>query len=700
MMGLEDFTPYRYTQSMIELALPAGTIKEAIAAFRAGADAVYFGMKDFSARKGAGNFSEEDLSRIRRYSLENEKRIYITVNTLIDDNDLERLYETLKIIDRYGCDGLIVQDMGVARIVRNDFPSIPLHGSTQLAVHTVSGVKALQKLGFERVVLSRELNLEEIARIRKACPDVELKVFIHGALCYGFSGLCMASHCITGRSANEGSCAQICRSWFRDEETGKRYYPFSLEDLDAGMLVRKLMEIGIDSLKVEGRLKGPEYVDAVTRYYRAIIDGKDPEPYRHAVAVSFQRKAGPGFLQPLQRGHETMTTGPFPGHRGERIGRVLDQRGRKILVESERKIKAYDGLLVLLPDKGLLEPYRFSAKVGETLGNRSILVLPDEERIPAGTPLYMISDSALNMKSISSSELPLMKKNFRAAITVTREAITAEAGGIREEYSIQAEDSENSPDEAIRTIFSQSGSSPVALSPIDIINSIGQCYINPSMLKKARRDFLEKLSAAAADERHYTAHADSAESIMLPKRSRLDGERTPWNMEGIEIDGCTYISFPAVRYDEEMVFCRMEEKLRTLHNPVIGLNNIGDIIFAEKHPEYRYFADIYLYLPNREAAKLLKEMVPSLIGGYLWIERESFTEPWPFRPTVASDYQPPIFISRACYRHDGLGLSCESCTRHNTFHAEQNGRRYAVYADNCMTIVREEGRMPRRWTAT
>ena len=209
---------------MIELALPAGTIKEAIAAFKAGADAVYFGMKDFSARKGAGNFSEEDLSRIRRYALENGKKIYITVNTLIDDNDFPKLYETLKTIDAYGCDGLIVQDLGVARIVRKDFPSLPLHGSTQLAVHTTSGVKALQKLGFERVVLSRELNLDEIARIRKDCPDIEIKVFIHGALCYGFSGLCMASHCITGRSANEGSCAQICRSWFRDEETGKRYW--------------------------------------------------------------------------------------------------------------------------------------------------------------------------------------------------------------------------------------------------------------------------------------------------------------------------------------------------------------------------------------------------------------------------------------------------------------------------------------------
>ena len=683
---------------MIELALPAGTIKEAIAAFKAGADAVYFGMKDFSARKGAGNFSEEDLSRIRRYALENGKKIYITVNTLIDDNDFPKLYETLKTIDAYGCDGLIVQDLGVARIVRKDFPSLPLHGSTQLAVHTTSGVKALQKLGFERVVLSRELNLDEIARIRKDCPDIEIKVFIHGALCYGFSGLCMASHCITGRSANEGSCAQICRSWFRDEETGKRYYPFSLEDLDAGLLVRKLMEIGIDSLKVEGRLKGPEYVDAVTRYYRAIIDGEDERKYQHAVSVSFQRKSGPGFLLPLKPGHQIMTTGTFPGHRGEKLGRVLDQRGRKILVETDRKIKAYDGLMVLLQDKGLSVPYRFSAKLGETLDNRAILFLPDDEKIPSGTPLYMISDSTLNMKAISESELPLMKKNIEARISIEEGSITITAGSISERYECLIQASDNSPDKAINTIFAQSGTLPIQLNPIKLENSIGKCYINPSELKKIRRDFLEKLSASIHDDRHYVEEADESESIILPPRYKIEGERTPWNMEGVKIDGRTFISFPAVRYDEKSIFRAMEERLKKIENPVVGLNNIGDLIFASAHPEYSYFADIYMYLPNREAAKLLKETVPSLIGGYLWIERDSYKNPWPFKPTIANTYRPPLFISRSCYRHDGLGLSCTDCKRHNTFHAEQNGRHYVIYADDCTTIVREEKREQKIWT--
>ena len=152
----------------IELAMPAGTLEEALIAIRSGADAVYFGMKEFSARKNAGNFSEEDLAKIRRFALENGRRIYIAVNTLADDGSLPRLMRLLDTISHYGCDGVIVQDLGAVRIIRERFPGLPLHGSTQLAVHTIGGVKALQHLGFERAVLSRELSLDEIRRIRES----------------------------------------------------------------------------------------------------------------------------------------------------------------------------------------------------------------------------------------------------------------------------------------------------------------------------------------------------------------------------------------------------------------------------------------------------------------------------------------------------------------------------------------------------
>ena len=674
-----------YTQAMIELAMPAGTIEEALVAFNAGADAVYFGMKEFSARKGAGNFSLEDLSKIRKLSLDRKRKIYVTVNTLIDDASLPAAYRLLSDISGIGADGIITQDLGIARIIGNDFPSLPLHGSTQLAVHTVSGVKEMQDLGFERVVLSRELTLDEIRRIREACPDIELKVFIHGALCYGFSGLCMASHEITGRSANEGSCAQICRTWFVDEESGRKLYPFSLKDLDAGRYVKELEEIGIDSLKVEGRLKGPGYVDAVTRYYRAIIDGSDEGQYRKAVSLSFQRSHSAGYLEGAGPGHRNMLTGSYTGHQGIRIGKVLDQRGRKILVQSDMRIKDRDGLMMLLPSDGLSSPYRFPAKVLDSEGLRYILLLDDSKAIPAGSELFMISDSSMNMRKLST-DIPLAKKAIPAKITVHDGSIEIATERLSQSYEAEILPSEKSAEEPIIRCFSSSDTA-YALSPI-AVEGADRRYINPKEMKRIRRAFLSRYKELPEIEACYRPSVKDGSSEPLPERKALDDGIFPWNMKGKEIGGRTYLSFPPVKFDEDRIFREMKEKALSVPSPVIGLNNIGDIRFAKENPQFSYFADIYLYLSNREAAELLREEVPSLEGGYLWVERDSYERPWPFTPTAASGYRMPLFISRSCYRHDSLGLSCDECKRHSLHHIRQNERRYEVTVDDCLTLVR------------
>ena len=543
----------------------------------------------------------------------------------------------------------------------------------------------MQSLGFERVVLSRELTLEEIRKIRKAVPDVELKVFIHGALCYGFSGLCMASHEITGRSANEGACAQICRTWFRDEETGRRLYPFSLKDLDAGRFVRDLMEAGIDSLKVEGRLKGPEYVDAVTRYYRAIIDGADEEAYRRAVALSFQRAHSSGYLDGAGPGHRNMLTGKYTGHQGIRTGEVLDQRGRKLLVESRERLKDRDGLLALIPSDGLYEPFRFSARILGSEGNRYILLLGEDRKVPSGSPLHLISDSSMNMKKISV-DIPLMRKRIPATVSVGDGIVSIRTEMLSAAYSVETLPSENSADEAIGRCLS-SGESEYALSPLSIEGADGK-YINPKELKRIRRDFLAKLGSIPVKKREYEASATAMDGEMLPERELLDDGIIPWNMKGRTIDGRTYLSFPPVKFDEERLFEEMRRTASSFPDPVIGLNNIGDIAFAKENPQFSYFIDIYLYLSNREAAELLKEEVPSLIGGYLWVERERHGSQWPFTPTAAKGYRMPLFISRSCYRHDSLGLPCGECKRHSLHRIEQNERRYTVIVDDCLTLVR------------
>ena len=670
---------------MIELALPAGTIEEALVAINAGADAVYFGMKEFSARKGAGNFSEDDLAKIRKYSKDRGRKIYVTVNTLIDDETLPAVYSLLSRIEAIGADGIIVQDLGVARLIKRDFPSLALHGSTQLAVHSAKGVEEMQALGFERVVLSRELTLDEIRAIRQACPDVELKVFIHGALCYGFSGLCMASHEITGRSANEGSCAQICRTWFTDEENGKKLYPFSLKDLDAGLYVRNLQDMGIDSLKVEGRLKGPEYVDAVTRYYRAILDGKDEKQYMKAVALSFQRSHSAGYLEGTGPEHRNMLTGSYTGHQGILAGQVLDQRGHKLLVQCSIRLKDRDGLMAMIQSDGLVSPFRFPVRILDSEGLRCILSLPGDIMIPKGTELRMISDSTMNLRKVST-DIPRGKREIPAAVKVSDDSIEISTDRLTLSYGTSVSPSENSAGQSIMKCFSSSDSDYV-LSPVSIEGAEGK-YINPKELKRMRREFLERYAMLPGKMKEYQTGTEDNETARLPDRTLLDDGLFPWNMKGAEIDGRTYFSFPPVKFDEERIYRKMKIAAQSAHNPAIGLNNIGDIAFAKDNPQFQYFADIYLYLSNREAAELLKEEIPSLIGGYLWVERQSYVKPWPFTPTAVQDYRMPLFISRSCYRHDALGLPCNECKRHSIHHIRQNERRYTVTVDDCMTLVR------------
>ncbi|MCX7039089.1 MAG: U32 family peptidase, partial [Spirochaetes bacterium] len=241
-----------------ELLAPGGSFLSALAAFDAGADGVYLGLKEFSARKAAANFTLEQLRRIRALAADRGKRIYVTLNTVVRESEIERLAETLGWLESLAVDGVLVQDLGVREVAARFFPRIPLHASTQMAIHNSSGLAVAKELGFRRVVLARELPLETIERLRREHPDIELEVFVHGALCYSFSGVCLASWALTGRSGNRGECAQICRSLFRSDHSHGGHdegYFFSCRDLAHGRDALKLAAIGVDALKIEGRMK-------------------------------------------------------------------------------------------------------------------------------------------------------------------------------------------------------------------------------------------------------------------------------------------------------------------------------------------------------------------------------------------------------------------------------------------------------------
>ena len=267
-----------------ELLAPAGNYESFLGAVHAGADAVYLAGQKFGARAYAGNFSTEELCRAIRYAHLSDRKVYLTLNTLIKEAEFSEIHDYLMPFYEEGLDGIIVQDMGVLRYVKEEFPSLPLHISTQAMVTGVEGARFLKEQGAVRVVPARELSLAEICRIKEE-TGLELETFIHGAMCYCYSGQCLFSSIAGGRSGNRGRCAQPCRLPYQLNINGrkeflKESYPLSLKDMCTIQDLPALLSAGIDSFKIEGRMKKPEYAAGVTAIYRKYIDAWYENPMK------------------------------------------------------------------------------------------------------------------------------------------------------------------------------------------------------------------------------------------------------------------------------------------------------------------------------------------------------------------------------------------------------------------------------------
>ena len=256
----------------IEILAPAGNLDSLLAGIHSGADAVYFGYGELNARRNAKNFDEQSLAEASRLCKERGVKMHMTVNTMVYDREYDEVLRTLEIACKYGIDALIVQDLGVAKIVREAAPEMKMHASTQLTVHNVSGAWQAKELGFSRVVLAREMSREEILQVTTQVP-VETEVFVHGALCMCVSGQCYMSSVIGERSGNRGLCAQPCRLPFASGRKGDSGYALSLKDLSLADRVKELMALGVDSLKIEGRMKRPEYVAAAVSQFKEAVRG-------------------------------------------------------------------------------------------------------------------------------------------------------------------------------------------------------------------------------------------------------------------------------------------------------------------------------------------------------------------------------------------------------------------------------------------
>jgi len=407
-----------------EVLAPAGDRDAVLAAIRGGADAVYLGLQGFNARARAQNFDEAALEETTRLLHAHGVRAYVTLNTLVFDAELEAVARAVAIVARAGADAVIVQDLAVAQLARRVAPTLPVHASTQMTCTDLGSAAFAADLGASRVILARELSVDDIAAIASDAP-VPVEVFVHGALCIAYSGQCLTSEAIGGRSANRGACAQACRLPYDlvvdgvVREAPLPSYLLSPADLDASALVPRLVGAKVASLKIEGRLKGPEYVEATARLYRAAVDAAasgaaPPSEAAHDRALqTYTRGSGPGFLGGID--HQRLVDGETCDHRGLPVGALVGvrrARGKRWLeIDLTRALARGDGVLAAgsaepdaAPDRREIGGRVWTIEVGGVdvpsaeAGERALVWLGPDAAVPERTAserVFKTSDPAV-----------------------------------------------------------------------------------------------------------------------------------------------------------------------------------------------------------------------------------------------------------------------------------------------------------------
>lgn len=354
-----------------ELLAPAGDFETLKQAIHNGCDAVYLGGKKFGARSFAPNFNEKELKEAISYCHLYGVKIYITVNTLVYEHEMKEVLDYIEFLYRNGVDALIMQDLGLISVVHERFPNLEIHASTQMHNHNSNQLKLLKELGITRVVLARELSLKEIEDLAKT-TDLELEVFVHGALCICYSGECLFSSLLLDRSGNRGSCAGICRlpfSLYEEESkvptSGK--YLLSPKELNELNNMEKLMASSITSFKIEGRMKSPTTIGYITRLYRQMMDqiSNNEKPYLTPKQIKnlyslFNREFTKGYL--FEEADKDLMNNKSPNHHGIFLGQVLSVTKKRIKIKLEEELSQEDGIRFMPENKGMIVNYIYDQK--------------------------------------------------------------------------------------------------------------------------------------------------------------------------------------------------------------------------------------------------------------------------------------------------------------------------------------------------
>lgn len=496
-------------QRKIELLAPAKNLECGIEAVNHGADAVYIGAPKFGARAAAVN-SLEDIAALVAYAHLYNVRIYVTVNTILKEEELEETEKMIWALYRLGVDALIVQDMGITRL---NLPPLPLHASTQMDNRTPEKVRFLAEAGFRQVVLARELSLREIGQIHAACPTVPLEVFVHGALCVSYSGQCYVSQACFGRSANRGECAQFCRLPFSLQDAdGKTIvrdkHLLSLKDLNQSEMLESLLDAGVTSLKIEGRLKDVTYVKNVTAAYRQKLDavfarrqeyvrassGTCRFDFKPQLDKSFSRGFTHYFLYEREQGIASFDT---PKSLGEEMGTLKELRGNYLTVAGVKPFHNGDGVC-FLDEQGRLQGFRINRVDGNKLYPAG-----EMPRIKPRTPLYRNFDQEFERLLTRKSSERKIRVGWELADTAFGFSLTLadeDDNRVTLSFPYSKEEARTPQADNLRTQLAKLGNTPFEVggglsddaSGIDL-NLSHNWFLQASVVADWRRQAVDKL---------------------------------------------------------------------------------------------------------------------------------------------------------------------------------------------------------------
>lgn len=408
----------------VELLAPAGDFSCLKAAIEAGCDAVYIGGKLFGARAFSSNFTDDEIIKAINYAHLFGVKVYVTTNTLIYDKEVERFLEYISFLHKNNVDAVIIQDLGMLDLVRQTFPNLEVHASTQMHIHNLDGASFMEKLGVKRVVLARETSISKIKEIKEK-TNIDIEIFIHGALCVSYSGQCLMSSLIGNRSGNRGTCAGSCRQSYSivDENNNiilNNKYPLSMKDLCSLENLKTLLDIGVTSLKIEGRMKSSSYVYTVVKLYRLAIDSyyKNNNIYidekeLYNLNKIFNREFTKGFL--FDEENNKVINMKRPNHQGVEIGKVINYKNNVAMIKLNDEININDGLRIVgKKDIGVnVNNFYINSKLVKTAKKGDIITIKVNDKVEKDDKVLLTLDSKLNEEInniISSNQRKVLVK--------------------------------------------------------------------------------------------------------------------------------------------------------------------------------------------------------------------------------------------------------------------------------------------------